>query len=120
MKKLVKRAVYCKHCNHQQIPARYSWFCDNCKKQICDETQNPSDLGSLQITVFFKSGGLEASHLDFCGYKCLRHWLINYNPAKKEVDFIVLPYIHSNKSETWLQVRDRFLKEFMNDNPSRR
>jgi hypothetical protein len=119
MRKIIQRTKICKHCQNQIKPAKFAWFCDNCKKLICDETKSPKDYG-LQISVFFKqipAGQPDTIHIDLCGYKCLRQWLVNYNP-KKEVWFVVLPYIEAKETEKWTNVRDRFLREFMNDNPS--
>jgi hypothetical protein len=120
MRRLVKRAKICKHCKHPTQPPQYAWFYDRCKKLICDESQNPKENGAKQVTVFFKkvpTGKPDSLHLDFCGYKCLRQWIISYNP-KNAVWFISLPYIEAKPTEKWIDKRDIFLKEFMNDNPS--
>lgn len=119
MRKIVKREKHCKHCNNQIASPKYAWFCDNCKKLIWDESQSSRDH-RMEVSVFFKknpSGKPDAIHIDLCGYKCLRQWLMQYNP-KREVWFVVLPSIEAHQSEKWTDIRDKFLREFMNDNPS--
>lgn len=122
MRKIIKRRKVCKHCGGTTKPEQYAWFCDNCKKLICDKTKNPKENGALAITVFYKnsqSGNNDADHFELCTWKCVKAFLLNHK-FKRAVWFIDLPYIEAHTTEKFEDKLEQFLKEFATYNPSMR
>jgi hypothetical protein len=122
MRKLVKKEKRCKQCGACKKPAQYSWFCDNCKKLICDETKSPHECGALDMSVFYKhtsSGTSDADHFELCSWKCVKAFLLNHK-FKRAVWFVDLPYVEAKNSEKFEDKLKAFLREFAPDNPSMR
>jgi len=120
MRKIIKRRKLCKHCGAVTKAEKFAWFCDNCKKLICDESINPKEHGALQLTVFYKhtpSGHSDADRFDLCSWKCVKAFLLNHK-FKWAVWFVDLPYIEANNSEKFEDKLKVFFREFGMDNPS--